>query len=95
MFINVGRFVFRPMGEDERKSLMQRMEQDVPPMARESHGFRGVYFARSSDDELMTVWLWDSEADWGRRWRGSDLCCKNTSSLTWLRLPSVVAARWS
>ena len=25
---------------------------------------RGVYFVRPSDDELMAVWLWDSEADW-------------------------------
>ncbi len=40
------------------------MEQDVPPIARDSPGFRGVYFARASDDELMTVWLWDSKADW-------------------------------
>jgi hypothetical protein len=33
-------------------------------MARECHGCRGVYFARASDDELITVRLWDSEADW-------------------------------
>jgi hypothetical protein len=64
MFVNVGRFRFRPMGQDERQSMMQRMEQDVPPIARESHGFRGVYFASVSEDELMTVWLWDSQADW-------------------------------
>lgn len=24
----------------------------------------GVYFVRTGDEELMTVWLWDSEADW-------------------------------
>ena len=64
MFVNVGRFRFRPMGQDEQRSLMLRIEQDVPPIAWESPGFRGVYFARASDDELMTVWLWDSEADW-------------------------------
>jgi hypothetical protein len=52
------------MGQDERQSLIQRIEQDIPPLARESAGFRGVYFARLSDDELMTVWLWDSEAEW-------------------------------
>ena len=64
MFVNVGRFRFRPMGQDEQQSLLLRIEQDTPPIARESPGFRGVYFARPSDDELMTVWLWDSAADW-------------------------------
>ncbi len=64
MFVNVGRFRFRPMSQDEQQRLMQSIEQDIPPIARESPGFRGVYFARLSDDELMTVWLWDSEADW-------------------------------
>jgi hypothetical protein len=64
MFVNVGRFRFRPMGQDEQQRLMQSIEQDIPPMARQSPGFRGVFFARVSDDELMTVWLWDSEADW-------------------------------
>ena len=64
MFVEVGRFRFRPMGQDEQRSLMQRMEQDVPPIARESPGFRGVNFVRLSDDELMTVWIWDSSADW-------------------------------
>jgi len=64
MFVNVGRFRFRPMSQDEQQSLMQRMEHDVPPIARESPGFRGLNFVRLSDDELMTVWLWDSEADW-------------------------------
>lgn len=64
MFVNVGRFRLRPMGQDEQQSLIRRIEQETPPIARESHGFRGVYFARPSDDELMTVWLWDTEADW-------------------------------
>jgi hypothetical protein len=64
MFVNVGRFRFRPMGQDEMQGIVQRIEQDVPPVARDSAGFRGVYFARVSDDELMAVWLWDSEADW-------------------------------
>lgn len=64
MFVNVGRFRFRPMGPDEQQRLVQRMERDIPPIARESPGFRGVYFARTGGDELMTVWLWDSEADW-------------------------------
>jgi heme-degrading monooxygenase HmoA len=64
MFVNVGRFHLRPMGEDEQQTMMQRMEQDMPPIARESPGFRGLYLARPSDDEVMTVWLWDSEGDW-------------------------------
>ena len=64
MFVEVGRFRFRPMGQDEQQSLMHRMEQDVPRIARASPGFRGVNFVRLSDDELMTVWLWDNGADW-------------------------------
>jgi len=64
MFVNVGRFRFRPMDPDEMRGIIQRIEQDVPPIARDSAGFRGVYFVRPSDDELMAVWLWDSEADW-------------------------------
>lgn len=52
------------MSQDEKRGLAQRMEQDIPPIARESRGFRGVYFAQTGDDELMTVWLWDTEADW-------------------------------
>ncbi|MBM3946880.1 MAG: hypothetical protein FJ315_05715 [SAR202 cluster bacterium] len=64
MFVNVGRFRFRPMDQAERDGLIQRIEQDIPPIARTSPGFRGVYFARVSDDELLTVWLWDSEAAW-------------------------------
>jgi hypothetical protein len=64
MFVVVGRFRFRPMGQDERQSMIQRWEQDFAPIARESPGFRGVYFVRLSDDEVMTDWHWDSEADW-------------------------------
>ena len=64
MFVNVGRFRFRPMGDGERQGMIQRIAQDVPPVARQSPGFRGVYFARPSDDEVMAVWLWDSAADW-------------------------------
>jgi len=36
MFVDIGRSRFRPMGEDERHSMMQRMEQDVPPIARDA-----------------------------------------------------------
>jgi hypothetical protein len=64
MFALVGRFHFRSMSHDERQALMRRMEQDMPPIARESSGFRGLSLVPLSDDELMTVWLWDREADW-------------------------------
>jgi hypothetical protein len=64
MFVNVGRFRFRPMGQDEQQSLIQRIQEETPPLVQGSPGFRGVYFVRPSDDELMTVWLWDKEADW-------------------------------
>jgi len=64
MFVVVGRFRFRPMGQDEQRGMMQRIDQEFAPIARGSDGFQGVYFARPSDDEVMTVWLWDSEASW-------------------------------
>jgi hypothetical protein len=64
MFVNVGRFQFRPMGQDEQQKLMQRIQQDVRPLARDAPGFRGLYCARPSSDEVMMVWLWDSERDW-------------------------------
>jgi hypothetical protein len=64
VFVSVGRFRFRPMGQGEMQRIVERVEQDVPPIARQSHGFRGVYFARPSEEEVMAVWLWDSAADW-------------------------------
>jgi hypothetical protein len=64
MFVVVGRFRFRRMGQDEQQSMLQRWEQDFAPIARESPGFRGVHFVWLSDDEMMTDWHWDSEADW-------------------------------
>jgi hypothetical protein len=65
MFSMVGRFRFRSLSDDELKSLMQRMEQDAVPIIRESPGFRDLRLVvRPADNELMTVWLWDSEADW-------------------------------
>src|SRR5262245_55261247 len=64
MFVNVGRFHFRPMGDEERRSVVESIERDVPPIARASAGFRGVYFARPSEDEVLVVWLWESAADW-------------------------------
>lgn len=64
MFVNVGRFRFRSMAQAEQQRLAQGIEQEIGPIVRASSGFRGVYFARPDDDELMAVWLWDSEADW-------------------------------
>jgi hypothetical protein len=64
MFVNVGRFRFRPMSEEERASMLQRTEEDVRTVTEGSPGFRGLYAVRPSDDEVMMVWLWDAEADW-------------------------------
>lgn len=64
MYVIVGRYRFRPMDQDARQRLQRVMAHDVPPIARESPGFRGLYFARPSDDEVMAVWLWDSAAAW-------------------------------
>jgi hypothetical protein len=92
MFVVVGRIRFRPMGQDERRSMIQLWEKDFSPMARESPGFHGVHFVQLSDDELMTDWRWDSEEDWeaAQARLGSGLSCSNTSSLTWLVLPKRV-----
>jgi hypothetical protein len=65
MYTVVGRFRFRPIGQDAMNSMMQGIAQDFAPIARECSGFRAVYFSRPSDDEVMTTWLWDHEADWG------------------------------
>ena len=64
MFVVVGRFRFRPLSQDERQRMFQSWEQDFVPLARGSTGFRGVQFVQLSDDEVMTCWQWDSEADW-------------------------------
>jgi hypothetical protein len=65
MFSMVGRFRFRSLDDDEQQSLMQRIEQDAVPIIRECAGFRDVRLVvRPADNELMTVWLWDSEEDW-------------------------------
>jgi hypothetical protein len=65
MFSMVGRFRFRSLNEGEQQNLMQRIEQDAVPIIRESPGFRDLRLVvRPEDNELMTVWLWDSEADW-------------------------------
>ena|SRR5437667_3586317 len=64
MFVVVGRFRFRSMGQDERKSMLESWERDFAPIARESRGFRSVRFVQLNDEEVMTDWLWDSEADW-------------------------------
>jgi hypothetical protein len=65
MFSMVGRFRFRSFADAEQQSLMRRIEQDAVPIIRESPGFRDVRLVvRPADNELMTVWLWDSESDW-------------------------------
>jgi hypothetical protein len=64
MFVTVGRFHFRPMPDEERQRLVERIAQDVPPLARASPGFRGVWFATASEDEVLAVWHWDHATDW-------------------------------
>jgi hypothetical protein len=64
MYTVVGRFRFRPLGQEAMQSMMQGIERDFAPIARGCPGFRGVYFSRPSDEEVMTTWLWDSRADW-------------------------------
>jgi hypothetical protein len=65
MFSMVGRFRFRSLSDDEQQSLMERIEQDAVPIIQESPGFRDLRLViRPAENELMTVWLWDSEADW-------------------------------
>lgn len=64
MYVTLGRFHFRPRSDDERQSLLRVIEEQVPPIARTSSGFRGVYFAEAGEDEVLTVWLFDGEADW-------------------------------
>jgi heme-degrading monooxygenase HmoA len=64
MFVVVGRFRFRPIGQEEQQSMFKLWEQDFTPLARESPGFRSVQFVQLSSDEVMTVWHWDSAADW-------------------------------
>lgn len=65
MYTVVGRFRFHPTGREEQQRTDQGIEQDFAPLARACPGFRGVYFSRPGDDEMMTTWLWDSETDWG------------------------------
>lgn len=64
MFVVVGRFRFRPMSSDERRAMFAQWEQEFTPLVRERHGFKSVQFVQLGDDEVMTSWLWDSEADW-------------------------------
>jgi hypothetical protein len=64
MFVVVGRFRFRSMGKDEWQGMTQGWEREFSPLARESPGFRGVQFVQLSAEEVMTVWQWESEANW-------------------------------
>jgi hypothetical protein len=65
MFSMVGRFYFRSLSDGEAETLVQRIEDDGLPIVRECRGFRDFRLVvRPSDNEIMTVWLWDSEADW-------------------------------
>ena len=64
MYTVVGRFQFRPIGQEAMDAMMQGIRQEFSPIARACDGFRAVYFSRPSDQEVLTTWLWDSPADW-------------------------------
>src|SRR5262245_60400471 len=64
MFVVVGRFEFQPMSREERQRMIKEWDEVFSPLAKESPGFRGVQFVKLSDDDLMTVWQWENEADW-------------------------------
>jgi hypothetical protein len=65
MFSMVGRFHFRSLSNGEAETLAQRIDQDGLPIVRDCRGFRDFRLVvRPEDSEIMTVWLWDSEADW-------------------------------
>ena len=64
MYIVVGRFKFRSMGQEERQGMYQAWEKDFTPLVRARPGFRSVQFIQLTADEVMTVWQWDSAADW-------------------------------
>jgi hypothetical protein len=65
MFSMVGRFHFRSLANGEAETLKQQIEQDGLPIVRDCRGFRDFRLVvRPGDNEIMTVWLWDSEADW-------------------------------
>jgi hypothetical protein len=64
MFVVVGRFRFKPMGQEGKQAMAQGIERDFAPIARGCSGFRGVIFASPGEDEMMTIWQWDRKEDW-------------------------------
>lgn len=64
MFVVVGRFRFQPMAPDARQRMVERLEQEFSPVARECRGLRSVRFVQLADDELLTDWHWDRAEDW-------------------------------
>jgi heme-degrading monooxygenase HmoA len=64
MFAVVGRFTFQPVRQEERQRMTEEWDRGFSPLAKASPGFRGVQFVKLSDDEMMTVWQWENEADW-------------------------------
>lgn len=64
MFVNVGRFQFRPMEQGAWQELLGSIEADITRNAQASQGFRSVSFSCPGETELMLVWLWESAADW-------------------------------
>ncbi len=62
MYANVSDYRLRP-GFDAQP-LIQRTEQEVLPLAEQLAGFRAYYFVRVTDNRLLAISLWDSQAEW-------------------------------
>jgi len=49
----------RPLDTQE----IARLEQELPTLAADQHGYHGVYWARATELEALTVSIWDTQAD--------------------------------
>jgi hypothetical protein len=49
----------RPLVPDE----VGRIERELPDLAAKMAGYRGFYWARTTDTEMLTVSIWDSQAE--------------------------------
>ena len=49
----------RPLDAKE----IERLEQELPPLAAAQHGFRAVYWAQAGELEALTVSVWSTQAD--------------------------------
>ena len=49
----------RPLSPEE----VARLERELPGLVADRPGYRGVYWARTDQNEALTVSLWDSPAE--------------------------------